>query len=138
MSDTSLLSQAELKVTKPRLAVLKALKTQDQPQDAIAIWNGLVESGHSLDQVTVYRILEKLVAAELVRVIDFGEHKKRYELNLDHHHHLVCTQCQRVIALEDCDVNSMAQATASAHGFLITRHSLEFFGLCKSCQSSTH
>ena len=47
-----------------------------------------------------------------------------------HHHHLVCTGCHRVVELVGCDLEPNLQQVAASHGFIATGHRLEVNGLC--------
>jgi Fur family ferric uptake transcriptional regulator len=128
-----LLKEKKLKVTPNRLAVLTLLEKSHGPFTAIEILSGVKPK---LDQATLYRILEIFEQQGLVKAVEFGDGKKRFELNLhNHHHHLVCTNCKTV---EDIfvhnDVKHVEQKIAKLKKFQIQTHSLEFFGLCKNCQ----
>lgn len=127
------LKKSGLKVTKSRLGVLADLSNQDRPSDAQEIHRRLVSQGMKLDQATVYRILEKFQTLDIVKPINFEDGKIRYELADHHHHHLVCDTCGSVEIVEDCEIEETTKQIASKHKFQITRHSLEFFGLCRKC-----
>lgn len=131
----SILKDSGLRVTKSRMGVLADLSCQDKPSDAQEIHQSLVDQGMNLDLATVYRILEKFQQLDLVKPINFEDGKVRYELAHDHHHHLVCETCGKVKIVEDCELEKISEELAIKHKFQITRHSLEFFGLCGKCAS---
>lgn len=94
---------------------------------------------------TVYRNLELLVSMQLVNKFDFGHGCAKYELsdknpNVKHHHHLICTVCNRVISY--CDfmdqelkyLKETEKGLAKKYQFDIKDHVIQFYGLCKSCQ----
>lgn len=128
-----LIKDSGLKVTKSRLGVLSDLSTQDRPSDAQQIHQRLVKRGVKLDLATVYRILEKFQTLDIIKPINFEDGKIRFELTNHHHHHIVCEKCGRVEIVEDCEIERISDELSAKHKFHITRHSLEFFGLCKKC-----
>jgi Fur family ferric uptake transcriptional regulator len=75
----------------------------------------------------------------MVARFDFGDGVARYELagteEEGHHHHLVCTQCSRVVELTECLPVRMQQEIAERHGFSEVTHRLEFFGICDRCRA---
>jgi Fur family zinc uptake transcriptional regulator len=51
-----------------------------------------------------------------------------------HHHHLVCTRCERVQMLDHCPFDQVLQ---QLHGkFQVNYHNFEVFGLCRECYSA--
>lgn len=87
------------------------------------------------NKTTVYREIEFLNKKGKVEEVDFGEGKKRYEGSGSHHHHIICIKCKKVkdITLEQ-DLDKFNAKIASQAGYKPVGHSLEFFGICKSCQ----
>lgn len=118
--------------TKPRKLVFEALEHLSKPVSANEINDYLK---NKIDLTSVYRTLSLLVKSEMVNVILFGEGKKRYELKKisEHHHHLFCENCGDV---EDIKMKeeSLLKTVAERSKFVIKKHNLEFFGLCKDCQ----
>lgn len=129
----SLIQEKGLKVTKSRLGVLEYLSTQDSPSDAQQIHRQLLKLKLKLDLATVYRILEKFQELDMIKPINFEDGKVRYELSDHHHHHLVCEHCGKVEMVEECQLDKVSKKIEKLHQFHITRHSLEFFGLCSKC-----
>ena len=71
---------------------------------------------------------------------DFKQGFAYYELmqNGDHHHHLVCTNCSKVVDLASCDFLKLDKQALKKAGFAkFYEHVLEFFGLCLSCESKS-
>lgn len=90
-----------------------------------------------VNKTTIYREIEKLINHAVVKEIYFGNDKARYELtDRDHHHHIICVECKRV---DDVFVNqnieSEQKTIAKTLNYKVLDHSLEFFGVCKSCQN---
>lgn len=85
---------------------------------------------------TVYRTLKLLTEAGLAREVRFGDNKTYYEhhYNHDHHDHMICTQCGRVIEFFSAEIEALQDEMADKFGFKPTHHSLRMWGLCDECQ----
>ena len=53
-----------------------------------------------------------------------------------HHHHLVCSDCHRVVELAECDLGPRLEKLGASHGFTVTEHSVEAVGLCADCRAA--
>lgn len=135
MEHKKLLQESGLKSTSARVALLSLLDREDNPLDALSISKSLNEKGESIDQATVYRILDLLTDKGLITRLEFGEGKFRYEVQKKHHHHLICQNCGRIEDAEGNFIDQIEKEIRLEKGFLVKSHSLEFFGLCKNCQS---
>lgn len=116
--------------------LVELLVNSAEPLSAIDIIESFKQKNNPVNKTTVYRELDTLMTANLVKEIDFGEGKKRYELDTNkHHHHLVCLNCKKSEDVElQADLDKEEQRVEKETGFEIKSHSLEFFGLCKNCQ----
>lgn len=93
----------------------------------------------SVGHTTVYRTLKLLTEAGLAREVRFGDNKTYYEhhYNHEHHDHMICTECGKVIEFFSQELEEMQDAAAEKFGFLPTHHSLRMWGLCAECQNKT-
>lgn len=134
---TTIIRVAGLRATKGVISVMLLLKDEQAPLTASQICSRI--PGKGINEVTVYRILEKLQEREIVRQIDFQHGHAHYELNDNDHHHLACTSCERVEELSGCSAQTVSKKLAklSLSFSKITGHSLEFFGICTSCARKT-
>ncbi|MBX2866536.1 transcriptional repressor [Candidatus Kaiserbacteria bacterium] len=134
MDIVSLLRDSGLRATKSRIAVLSFLEQQRVP---ISISEIAEKLGAVVDPVTVYRIIDAAKGAGIVKEVNLGTGSISYELAPDGHghHHVVCTSCHKIADVSSCHEELLSRdALKEARGFAsITGHSLEFFGLCKSC-----
>ena len=87
----------------------------------------------SANKTTIYRELDQFLSDGLINEIEFGDGKKRYEITRDHHHHLVCKNCNKI---EDIEIDEKILLTKikKQSNFFIENHSMEFFGKCINCQ----
>lgn len=130
-----LLRGADLRVTRPRVAVLGAVHAHAHADtDTIigAVRKGLPEVSHQ----AVYDSLHTLTAAGLVRRIQPLGSVARYESRVgDNHHHVVCRSCGD-IADVDCAIGDAPCLTASdAGGFTIDEAEVIYWGLCPACSN---
>ena len=125
------------KATRTQKAILTIFEKNHLPLTESELQAKLSKSDIVVNKTTVYRQLAHLKEHDFIKEIDFGDGKKRFELNSNdrHHHHLVCTNCKMVDDIKiDNDVISIERAISKARNFKIMHHSLEFFGLCKNCK----
>ena len=86
---------------------------------------------------TVYRTLKLLKECDLAFERHFGDGVSRYEVAWEdeHHDHLICTDCEKIIEFEDNAIELLQHEMAARHGFTLSRHKLELYGLCPDCQA---
>jgi Fe2+ or Zn2+ uptake regulation protein len=131
----AMLRKSGYKATGPRLSILALFKETKHPMSAQEILLALPRSAH-VDQATVYRTLKTLKAKSLVKPIDLRHNHAHYELaNLEEHHHLICLRCGRIEDVDRCGVETLQTTVLknSKHFAQIKEHTLEFYGLCKTC-----
>lgn len=129
------LRQVDLRATPARLAVMNFLENTKQPVDANSVINYLNIKRIKTDPATVFRMMNTLTQKGITTPIQFQEGKTRYELsNTEDHHHLICDNCGRIEDISDFIIPTLEKDIGNKRNFLVKRHSLEFFGLCKNCQ----
>ena len=121
------------RVTGPRCAVLAALLDADAALTHHEIEDALA-GGAPVDRVTVYRVLEWLVALGLAHRIAGEDRAWRYHANRDlsagPHAHFTCSRCGKTVCLEDVAVPA---AVKVPRGFLPQGTELTVRGLCSAC-----
>ncbi|AXB41246.1 Fur family transcriptional regulator [Amycolatopsis albispora] len=130
------LRAASLRVTRPRLAVLTALR--DHPHVDTETVIALVRAHHpTVSHQAVYDVLRALTDAGLVRRIQPAGANARYESRVgDNHHHVVCRSCG-AIADVDCTTGHAPCLTASDdHGYVIDEAEVVFWGTCPDCAAA--
>ena len=130
-----MLRAADLRVTRPRMAVLNAV--YDHPHaDTDSIIGVVREDLGEVSTQAVYDVLRALTTAGLVRCIKPAGSVARYESRVgDNHHHVVCRACG-AMADVDCAVGEMPCLTpADDHGYAIDEAEVVYHGLCPECAS---
>ncbi|MGH3347381.1 MAG: Fur family transcriptional regulator [Nocardioides sp.] len=131
-----LLRDASLRVTRPRVAVLRAVHRAPHADTDTLIGAVRADLGEVSHQA-VYDVLRALTAAGLVRRIQLTGSAARYEARVgDNHHHVVCRSCGTVADV-DCAVGEIPCLTASDdHGFVIDEAEVVYWGLCPDCSKT--
>ncbi len=126
------------KLTPQRWAIIAIfLMNQDRHLSADDVFTALKETHPNNGIATVYRTLDLLEEIGVLKKLDFGDGRARYELadaEDRHHHHLVCTSCGKILEFEDELLDSLHQAIETKTGFKIRDHVAKFYGLCAECQ----
>jgi Fur family transcriptional regulator, ferric uptake regulator len=131
------LRRADLRYTAGRRAIIELLASVGHPVSISDIARQLPEVPRS----SAYRHLVDLQGAGVVRRIAANDEFARFELAEDlteHHHHLLCTSCGRVIDVTptpafERTVAKMVLALADQQGFRPTSHALDVIGHCARC-----
>ncbi len=133
------------RLTLPREAILEVLTKAREHLSAEDIYIIVHENHPEVGLTTVYRTLSLLIDMGVVFKLDFGDGKSRYELaegpeGCEHHHHLVCTSCNRVINYTDFIdeevelLKRTEQGLSKKYSFDIKNHLIQFYGLCERCR----
>ncbi len=132
--ETKELKNAGLKVTQPRLTILRFLERAAQKHlTADEIYRQLNDEGEVIGLATVYRVLAQFEAAQLIHkhVFDDGSGRPAqacYELAVDDHHdHMVCVDTGEVIEFYDPAIEARQEEIAKAHGYEIVDHALVMY-----------
>ena len=131
---------ADLRVTRPRIAVLEAVCAHPHA-DTETIFSAVRVALPEVSRQAVYDVLAALTAARLIRRIQPSGSVSRYESRVgDNHHHVVCRSCG-VIADVDCAVGDTPCLTPSdpdgaLDGFVLDEAEVIYWGLCPDCAAS--
>lgn len=130
-----MLREAALRVTSPRVAVLRAVHSHPHANtdSIISVVRGNLGG---VSHQAVYDVLRALTEAGLVRRIQPPGSVARYEARVgDNHHHAVCRSCGVVVDV-DCAVGHAPCLTASEdRGFTIDEAEVVYWGLCPDCSA---
>jgi Fur family transcriptional regulator, ferric uptake regulator len=132
------LRQVSQRYTSGRREVVELLAEAGQP---VSI-EDIAERAPRLPRSSAYRHLVDLQLAGVVRRVAANDDYFRFELAEDiteHHHHLLCTNCGKVIdvtptlAFEEA-MSKYLDGLANMNGFLSIDHRLDVLGICASCR----
>ena len=138
-SDTlkKVLKKEGLRYTFQRQAVWDELYASDEHRDAEEIYLALYNSGLKVSRATVYRTIDVLVNNNLVRKLDLGDGRARYENKMDtaHHDHLICVQCGKIEEFMDNVIENRQEVIVENFGYRLIRHIHQLFVICDECGS---
>ncbi len=131
------LKRAGLKVTLPRVKILEILQApKNQHISAEELYKVLLEKGEEIGLATVYRVLNQFDDAGIVTRHHFEGGKSVFELSeKEHHDHLVCLKCGKVIEFSDDIIEERQEIMAHQHGVKLTAHSLYLYGECEDVEA---
>ncbi len=137
MTSTERESGPEMRPTRQRTAVARALDSFTDFRSAQEIHALLGRRGEKVGLATVYRTLQRMAEGgdvDALRTED-GEALWR-RCSATHHHHLVCRSCGAAAEVEGPAVERWARTIAEEHGYAEVSHTLEIFGLCRDCTAA--
>ena len=132
---TATLRQHGYKLTPQRRVVIQTIASTQDHLTPATIYDKVHQVHPNIGFVTVYRTLDVLAKLGLICELHAGGSCHSYTISAPgHHHHLICSNCGRVIDFTNCDLAEAQQSLARETGFRIDSHLLEFIGLCQACQ----
>jgi len=138
-SDTlkKVLKKEGLRYTHQRQAVWDELAASDGHRDAEEIYLALRNSDLNVSRATVYRTIDVLVKNNLVRKLELGDGRARYEHKMDiaHHDHLICVQCGKIEEFMDNMIENRQEMIVQKFGYKLIRHIHQLFVICDECGS---
>lgn len=132
-----LLRSADLRVTRPRLAVLAAVDAHPHA-DTDSIIGAVRDFAGEVSHQAVYDVLRVLTAAGLVRRIQPSGSVARYEARVgDNHHHVVCRSCGSIADVDCATGDTPCLVATDDHGFTIDEAEVIYWGTCPDCTASS-
>lgn len=130
----TLSSPRTAKSTQAVLEALQQLNHATAPD--VMDWINRSSGAKKVSLTSVYRALNQLVAEAKAKPLNFNDGQVRYELNNQrmHHHHLVCTRCEKVQMLDSCPFEPILNQLVGK--FQVDYHNFEVFGVCEHCQTT--
>jgi Fur family ferric uptake transcriptional regulator len=120
-----------------RDAVIEFLGRQDCAVSAQEIHQALGQEGRAIAIASVYRSLDALHTLQLVQRFDAGHGEGRFEAVAptgEHHHHVVCDDCDRIMPFEDPALERAIDKLADRVPYAIAGHDVVLHGRCPDCQ----
>ncbi len=121
-----------MNLTPQRLAIYRSLlEAKDHPSPE-TLFERVRPSMPTLSLATIYKTLDTLAAMGLVSELPATGDAKRYDGNMEPHHHLVCTRCNKVADYRDPRLDRIAPPK-NLRGFRAQQVNVHIHGLCAEC-----
>ena len=121
-------TEAGLKMTGQRRVILKVLGSANDHPSVEDVYERAKDIDSSISIATVYRTLSLLDELDLVIRHEFQEGYSRYEVNDEHHHHLVDLETGKVIEFQNEALEKLKVKIAHDLGYDLVDHRLELYG----------
>jgi Fur family ferric uptake transcriptional regulator len=130
------LNSRGLRLTKQRQQIVKSFLAKKEHVSAGELYLRVKKIAPERGYTTVYRTLKLLAEADLAHSRNFQDGFSRYEPahQVEHHDHLVCRKCGSITEFTNEHIEKMQKNVAREHGFKITDHTLDIYGVCRDCQ----
>ena len=129
------LSGRGLRLTRQREQIVKVFLAQKEHVSAEELYLLVKKKSPEIGYTTVYRTLKLLAEADLAHARNFQNGYARFEPahHVDHHDHLICRKCGNITEFVNEHIEAMQKEVARKHGFRITDHTLDIYGVCRDC-----
>ncbi len=134
------LREAGYKLTNARLTVLEALETHDGHITSTELLERVSALDPSIGRASVFRTLDLFTQLSIIRptYIDSSVTPTYVLMPDGHHHHIICSNCNRVIEFENCGLDHLRRELEARYHVHLTGHLLEFYGLCADCMDAVN
>lgn len=129
------LKKHDYKITGPRLVIIEYLIRKGDHPDMQDICDEVIRDNPGIGVATVYRTVDLLHRLRILNIIELHDGRQRYEVNVphDHHHHLVCTECKRIVEFGNCNFKQLVDSIEASTRFKIHSHTTVAYGTCPQC-----
>lgn len=135
------LRKRDLRLTKQRAEILRAIFATHRHVTAEELYEMMRVDERAkklrISRATVYRTLALLAEGGFVEALEIGrDGGTLYEhvLGHEHHDHMVCTRCGRILEFHDDELEALQEKVVARHGFRPASHRLNIYGTCERCQ----
>lgn len=122
-----------LKVTHQRLEiynVLSSAKDHPSPED---VYKRVKRKLPTVSFDTVYRTLALFERYGVITRVYQMDNRTRYDSNMEHHYHLVCTQCKKVQDFHWPDLDHLVVPSETDDWGAVENRYMELRGICHTC-----
>lgn len=127
-----------LKSTRQREVILEEFLRAGSHLSTEELYLRLRRKNPRIGYATVHRSLKLFAECGIAEQRHFGDGQARYEASDhdEHHDHLICVTCGKIVEFEDPRIEVLQDEVAGQHGFSLVRHRLELYGRCLACESA--
>lgn len=130
-----LFKQENIDRFEDRFKILEIFLRTEQHITEAELADILKESGHDFSIEFVRETLELMQQYGFAHANRFDNGNIRYEHRHlgQHHDHIVCTKCRKIVEFNNPQMEELQRQIAAAQGFHILQHRMELYGICSDC-----
>jgi Fur family ferric uptake transcriptional regulator len=134
---SKLFKQDQVTDFEDRFAVMEAFMQVEGHVSSAQMIQRLNEMGHRLEPEFVRDTLKLMCQYGFATKWQFENGEILYEhLHLGQHHdHMVCTKCGKIVEFEEPQLEQLQIQAAERHGFHLLQHKMEMYGICAQCMA---
>jgi len=121
-------TDAGLKMTGQRRVILKTLEQSEDHPSVDSVFERAKKVDASISLATVYRTLSLLEEMDIIVKREFNETFARYDINTEHHHHLIDMESGEVIEFKNDELEKLKITIAKELGYELLDHRLDLYG----------
>jgi len=123
------------RVTQQRRMIVEDVFAQHDHFNADELCDVLQKAGRDVSRPTVYRTLNEMVEAGLLRKMTIGS-RSVYELDYGYpqHDHLYCEKCDKLMEFQSEEIVRIREQVAREFSFRVSGHRFIVYGICDECQ----
>ena len=131
-----LFKQEQIDNYEDRIRVLEAFLQTEKHVTASELADLLAQSDHPVAPDLVKDTLKLLCNYGFADKHSFDNGTIRYEHRHlgQHHDHMICTKCRRIIEFKNDQLEALQAHVATAFGFYMLQHKMEIYGICAECR----
>ena len=132
------LRRQRLKSTAQRDAIARIFFASKRHSSIEELYNAVKQVTPGIGYATVYRTMKLLTESGLAVERHFHDGEARYESTVDrqHHDHLICESCGKIVEFEEPRIEALQEEVAHRLGFRLSGHKMELYGHCRDCQKT--
>jgi Fe2+ or Zn2+ uptake regulation protein len=130
------LKNSGYKLTNARLTVLEIVCSDHAHLTSAEVLERAASGENPIGRASVFRTLELLTDLAIIRPTYLRPGTPHYIVMPEggHHAHIICPKCQRVIEIDDCEIEDLLEEIVARHDIKISGHLLELYGECEHCR----
>ena len=136
LSFESICREHGLSITPQRVAIYKELVSSPDHPSAISIFNKVREYYSSISLDTVNRTLLTFQKIGLAKVVESSGDPKRFDPNLEPHHHFRCISCGEIIDFRDEFYDALEIPAEIKEKFVVLEKKVHLEGFCDQCRTT--
>ncbi|OGF67547.1 MAG: hypothetical protein A2Y62_15745 [Candidatus Fischerbacteria bacterium RBG_13_37_8] len=126
--------KAHLKITPQRIFIYKIVAQSRQHPDTTEVYETVRKEFPNISFDTVHRTLLTFSDCNLINTVEGFGNTKRFDPNMNNHHHLHCEKCGKIIDFTHEAYDRLHAPVGLTCNFKVTKKRVIICGICKDCQ----